>query len=522
MASRDHNFRTFNKFHKVEGDLDSVFDEEAVEINMLSSERNKLKQEEKLLDNFQGQKPTPSTTNLTKNRPSPIQISKVEEKPEVGPFFEIDFSQPNIYLLRLKPREKEVHFEKTASSYQMPDPLKKSLLSFMHRALKKKAAPEESSALGIKPTDNSPSSLTKSLTTLNRRPTLQKTLQQEEDLDLDKTPKRCPICDESFPTYQLFSLGKCSHKFCVDCTRDYLQSMQDRAKCLEIGCMEADCEKKADPNTVIGFYKDTLKDYKAEIRYRRLQSSMMALRFNRKLCPNEECWGILRDEGIEETTQQPYGSCQVCQIMVCYNCMGMVHPNQPCEKAEAATFQVYVDKNKIIQCPRCKINIYKESGCNHMRCIACQHEFCWVCKKPYEPKHFSKFNPFGCPGLQFDDPSTTSRGCLKMKAYLFWVFIILFFPLIYIIFLVGLPAYFYLKRQRNKAKTRAKQGRPFQPHPCPLKALIVTALILLGIPFMLVCVLLTVLALPLVIIYLIAKGVKKKGWCQRRKRKRKG
>jgi len=40
-------------------------------------------------------------------------------------------------------------------------------------------------------------------------------------------------------------------------------------------------------------------------------------------------------------------------------------------------------------CPKCSAKIEKNGGCNHMLCLQCNHEFCWLCLADYdEGKHF--------------------------------------------------------------------------------------------------------------------------------------
>ena len=51
------------------------------------------------------------------------------------------------------------------------------------------------------------------------------------------------------------------------------------------------------------------------------------------------------------------------------------------------------------QCPNCHAPIEKNKGCNHMTCIYCKHEFCWICGAKYFDGHFNRFSK--CK--QFDD-----------------------------------------------------------------------------------------------------------------------
>lgn len=36
-----------------------------------------------------------------------------------------------------------------------------------------------------------------------------------------------------------------------------------------------------------------------------------------------------------------------------------------------------------------------------MVCKQCKYEFCWLCREEFTGNHYSSYNLFGCPGLQF-------------------------------------------------------------------------------------------------------------------------
>jgi len=53
------------------------------------------------------------------------------------------------------------------------------------------------------------------------------------------------------------------------------------------------------------------------------------------------------------------------------------------------------------KCPKCKSNIQKNGGCNHMACTFCKYEFCWLCFVKYKAGHFSLHPKSKCYGKQF-------------------------------------------------------------------------------------------------------------------------
>merc|ERR1711964_747283 len=46
------------------------------------------------------------------------------------------------------------------------------------------------------------------------------------------------------------------------------------------------------------------------------------------------------------------------------------------------------------KCPECKVLTYKFAACNHMTCIKCKHEWCWLCRGKYKGHWKVNRNPF--------------------------------------------------------------------------------------------------------------------------------
>jgi ariadne-1 len=84
--------------------------------------------------------------------------------------------------------------------------------------------------------------------------------------------------------------------------------------------------------------------------------------------------------------------CSKCKYRFCWACKNESHFPSSCNSAgqwltkcssEAENIQWILAKtNK--RCPKCKVHIEKNQGCNHMTCRkhagGCGYEFCWLCK----------------------------------------------------------------------------------------------------------------------------------------------
>ncbi len=149
-------------------------------------------------------------------------------------------------------------------------------------------------------------------------------------------------------------------------------------------------------------------------------------------CMTRGCENILKSENSTKLI-----ICEKCNLKMCFLCKSLWHEGQSCDEAIEKEYNKYLDHVAVKQCPKCKVRIEKNQGCNHMTCVRCKHQFCWICCKKYSPYHYKWYNIFGCPGLQ-DTNARIKCVCLsrlkifiKMFGYILFGFLALaLFPII--------------------------------------------------------------------------------------------
>ena len=99
------------------------------------------------------------------------------------------------------------------------------------------------------------------------------------------------------------------------------------------------------------------------------------------------------------------------------------HGKKKCEDEIDKDFKKW-KKNKLVkQCPKCKMWTEKNEGCNHMTCVECKYQWCWLCGGKYTDGHFEVGG--GCAGLQYFDNKLTNN-CLFLIIYKLLIFILQF------------------------------------------------------------------------------------------------
>ncbi len=206
-------------------------------------------------------------------------------------------------------------------------------------------------------------------------------------------PIDCGICAEKieYPDSMKVKIS-CGHNFCVECWENYLTEKINNSNVVKISCMQHGCSVVLTKE----FIKKILANDEALIqKYEKFLEKQNLLMSNKniKFCPIPDCDGY-----AEKKDKNKYVKCNFGHDF-CFECLKQPHGSQKCEEIIDADFEEW-KKHKIVKrCPNCKIWTEKNEGCNHMTCVECKFQWCWLCQKKYSSGHY---NTGSCKGLQFE------------------------------------------------------------------------------------------------------------------------
>ncbi len=115
---------------------------------------------------------------------------------------------------------------------------------------------------------------------------------------------------------------------------------------------------------------------------------------NLKLCPIPDCGGYA------SILNRINSNILICNNNheFCFKCMNAAHPKKNCEDILYDHFKKWKIGKIIKKCPKCKFWTEKNDGCNHMTCLGCKYQWCWLCSSKCTELHYK----IGlCKGLQF-------------------------------------------------------------------------------------------------------------------------
>eukprot|EP00934_Nitzschia_sp_Nitz4_P007274 Nitzschia sp. Nitz4//scaffold247_size31676//22229//23767//NITZ4_007931-RA/size31676-processed-gene-0.20-mRNA-1//-1//CDS//3329543958//7264//frame0 len=182
---------------------------------------------------------------------------------------------------------------------------------------------------------------------------------------------KCNICFET--EVQGFYLA-CDHKQCSTCMAKLFRTAIKDSSLLPMTC----CSLPIDMNVAFKL----LEPEEAQL----LQTRTLELETqNRMYCPRCNAFFNL---DLVDSSETNVLSCE-CGVSLCLVCKTLDHPGISCDanQVEIARMEAGVlefsKENGWKQCPKCSVMIELRSGCNHMTCLSCRHEFCFKCLKPW-------------------------------------------------------------------------------------------------------------------------------------------
>ena len=222
----------------------------------------------------------------------------------------------------------------------------------------------------------------------------------------------CNVCfDEVEEEEKKFNALPCGHVCCTQCWVNYLKTLITEAKIEKIKCVDHQCGEIISEEFIL---KHINEDQKLVEKYQKFKKRAEIINDkNKKQCPNPDCEGFL-----EKSSQTNYVKCQNGHIY-CFECLRPPHGKSKCDEVMEKDFMKWKKNKRVKRCPRCKMYTEKNEGCNHMTCVSCQYQWCWLCEGAYS---YSHYNSGKCQGHQFtraDNLKQANRRicCISMHTF---------------------------------------------------------------------------------------------------------
>ena len=221
-----------------------------------------------------------------------------------------------------------------------------------------------------------------------------------------KKKEECQICNEIFIADSFNTLSKCGHSFCSSCWFDALSVKIKENKLPTIKCLDYNCKEKLPDQFVLNILSSDINLIK---KYKRYKLELEIINSNnKKLCPYPNCDSFLELKNINNREV----SC-LNGHSYCFECLKKPHGNLPCFINDLDKSIINYGMNNFIKkCPKCKIIIEKDKGCNHITCTKCGFQWCWLCNEKYDETHFKQGK---CKGFQFFQPKNDYDIKLMME-----------------------------------------------------------------------------------------------------------
>lgn len=195
----------------------------------------------------------------------------------------------------------------------------------------------------------------------------------------------CALCAEDREAHEFNTLN-CGHTFCNHCLNQELNVGLTDKNIARIQCPTCKQQiEEYDVREIIGLDKTKLDAY-TQITFEHWFNRQQG----KKQCPTPDCPIRFLNDNNDGRLQEM--RCTQCRQGYCANCLIPHSGRITCQEAidnrklGTDTNEAEAETRRLLErttkaCPRCKANIEKNNGCNHMTCTSkgCGYHFCWNC-----------------------------------------------------------------------------------------------------------------------------------------------
>jgi len=209
--------------------------------------------------------------------------------------------------------------------------------------------------------------------------------------DNDFLSDECEVCyEEVNEEDKNLNTIPCGHLFCTHCWFNYLKTSILEAKVDNIKCMNHECQEIMTDEFIL---KHLSEDNNLVEKYLKFKKRAEIIKDkNKKLCPNPDC-----DSFLQKSASTKYVKCENGH-KYCFECLKPPHGKKSCDYKIEKEFMKWKKGKRVKRCPRCQMYTEKNEGCNHMTCVSCKYQWCWLCEGAYTYGHYDSGR---CSGQQF-------------------------------------------------------------------------------------------------------------------------
>lgn len=251
-----------------------------------------------------------------------------------------------------------------------------------------------------------------------------------QDYKEENKEEKCEICYDI--REDKWTLPACGvHYFCLDCIKQYLETKISISQVQNIICPGENCLSKFSESEISSHLStENFAKYKKFLERENLHRDPSV-----KFCIQPDCEGF-----IKSSNENPRSLCNKCRFEMCFKCGRAWHSGKTCDEANDLDYNRWALNKDVKECPNCKFKIEKNQGCDHMTCIICRYEFCWLCTGPWNLGHLEEQCMVVANNLNgnqqaedvFDNNGMSPKTLLLIAAlFPIWIpFVVLFSPTI--------------------------------------------------------------------------------------------